>query len=272
MRSGLKALSLLAPLGLSLAAAQAHAASADDRFLHFGGESEAPRGYVELCQTMASVCRGFGGSVVLTAPDPAPTPGGPYCPDFACLIARPAPASASVMVQSSTLAPFPSIAALAPVTTTRPVFTLMPLFRTAEPLSPPPVTAPEDEREMTRLIARINARVNHNVHQALDMRTYGRDDVWRPSGTGAGAAGDCEDLALEKRLELIGAGFPAERLFMAIVFRPDVGLHAVLVARLPSGDHVLDSRVDYIQRWARSGYAWLNVEQPGAPERWYFAV
>jgi predicted transglutaminase-like cysteine proteinase len=173
------------------------------------------------------------------------------------------------MVQSD---PFTSIAALPDAAKTDRSFTLMPLFRAPADASPPAPAILLDERQMGALIAKINARVNHKVHQALDMRTYGRDDVWRPSGTGAGAVGDCEDLALEKRLQLIAAGFPPERLFMAIVFRPEVGLHAVLVARLPGGDRVLDSRVDYIQRWSQAGYAWLSLEQPGAPDRWALAA
>lgn len=263
MKSGLQALALLASLGPGLAAQQACAEAPDTRFLHFGGETQAPNGYVELCQTMASVCRSFSSENAPVAPDQPPVPGGAYCPDFACLLTN---APASVMVQSD---PFTSIAALPAAPKTERAFTLMPLFRAPEADASPPAPAiPVDERQMATMIAKINARVNHKVHQALDMRTYGRDDVWRPSGTGAGAVGDCEDLALEKRLQLIAAGFPPERLFMAIVFRPEVGLHAVLVARLPGGDRVLDSRVDYIQRWSQAGYAWLNLEQPGAPDRW----
>lgn len=263
MKTGSKTMSLLAAAVLCAAASHVRAQAPDARFLHFGDETQAPNGYVELCQTMASICRSFGDANRPAPPDRTTVPGGAYCPEFSCLLSAPA---ASVMVQSD---PFISIAALPAAPRAGHGFTQMPLFRAPEvDTNPPAPPIPVDGRQMGNLIAKINARVNHRVHQALDMRTYGRDDVWRPSGTGAGAVGDCEDLALEKRLQLIAAGFPPERLFMAIVFRPEVGLHAVLVARLPDGDRVLDSRVDYIQRWSRTGYAWLNLEQPGTPERW----
>jgi len=42
----------------------------------------------------------------------------------------------------------------------------------------------------------------------------------------------------------------------------------VLVARLDSGDVVLDSRSAFIELWSRTHYSWLSVETPGAPSQW----
>jgi predicted transglutaminase-like cysteine proteinase len=145
------------------------------------------------------------------------------------------------------------------------VLHLLPLFRMA------PVTMQHaQESAWPRLIAQVNTHVNRHVKQVDDMRSYGRPDVWRPAGTQPGATGDCEDLALEKRRELIASGFPAARLFMAIAFRQDVGLHAVLIARLEDGDRVLDSHDTFVRPVARTGYAWLSLQQPGTPDRWFY--
>ena len=122
------------------------------------------------------------------------------------------------------------------------------------------------------LLARVNARVNARVYQQSDLATYGVPEMWRPSGIAPGAVGDCEDLALEKRVELLAENFPAERLFLAVVYRGDVGLHTVLVARLDDGDVVLDSRVDFIAAWPSAGYNWVSIEVPGRPEEWREAV
>jgi predicted transglutaminase-like cysteine proteinase len=131
-----------------------------------------------------------------------------------------------------------------------------------------PLAQPVPPQEWSRLLRRVNDRVNARVHQQSDLATYGVPELWRPSGDGPRAAGDCEDLALEKRVELIAADFPPERLFLAVVYRSDVGLHTVLVARLDEGDVVLDSRVGFIEHWSRAGYSWLSVEAPGQPMVW----
>ena len=134
----------------------------------------------------------------------------------------------------------------------------------------PAITA--HDRDALRLLKRINSHVNGRVHQASDLEIYGQPEVWRPSGDGPRAVGDCEDLALEKRMELLAVQFPANRLFLAVVYRSGVGLHTVLVARLADGDVVLDSRVNYIESWSRTGYSWLSIEAPGRPQEWHEAA
>lgn len=125
-----------------------------------------------------------------------------------------------------------------------------------------------DGPPLRALLGHVNGRVNASVRQQPDARTYGHAELWRPSGEGRGAAGDCEDIAIQKRLDLIAAGFPPDRLFFALVYRSGVGLHLVLVARLDEGDVVLDSRVDYIQRWSSAGYSWIGAQSPAAPATW----
>ncbi|MET3825362.1 putative transglutaminase-like cysteine proteinase [Sphingomonas sp. PvP055] len=129
-------------------------------------------------------------------------------------------------------------------------------------------TDPEADRARLRLLKRVDATINAHVRQQSDRASYGVGDLWRPSGVGRNAVGDCEDLAIQKRLELLQAGFPPERLFLAIVYRTDLGLHTVLVARLDGGDMVLDSRSSFIASWARTPYQWVIAEQPGSPTQW----
>lgn len=137
----------------------------------------------------------------------------------------------------------------------------------APPISVPAPSAspPVDEQQ---LLKRINVRVNRIVRQATDLSIYGREEVWHASGAYEGAAGDCEDMALEKQAELIAAGFPKSQLSLAVVYAPAVGLHTVLVARTRDGDQVLDSRSPYLRPWHKSGYTWLSVQAFAETKSW----
>lgn len=120
-----------------------------------------------------------------------------------------------------------------------------------------------------RLLDRVNRLVNHVVRQREDRRTYGRDDVWNPSGGRMGATGDCEDIALQKRIELVQAGYPADRLFLAVGYGRRIGLHVVLMARTDSGDLVLDSREADIHAWRETPYQWIGAQSTSDPAQWY---
>jgi len=126
----------------------------------------------------------------------------------------------------------------------------------------------ETDKARLQLLKRIDGMVNAHVRQQSDRQIYGVGELWRPSGSGRNAVGDCEDLAIQKRLDLIDAGFPPERLFFAIVYRSGIGLHTVLVARLDAGDMVLDSRSRFVEPWQDTRYQWLIAERPGMPTQW----
>ena len=134
-----------------------------------------------------------------------------------------------------------------------------------------PASLASDEPALMAALYRVNLHVNRVVAQKTDMTVYGREEMWRPSGTGPRAAGDCEDLALEKRVELLAQNFPADRLFMGIVYSRASGLHAVLVARMAQGDLVLDNRTNTITPWDATGYRWLSIQSPSAPDEWHLA-
>ncbi len=114
----------------------------------------------------------------------------------------------------------------------------------------------------------VNRLVNRRTLQRSDLKTYGVDELWRPAGSGPGAIGDCEDIALEKRAELLAAGVSPQRLVLATVYRSGVGLHTVLVLRRDGGDFVLDSRTNRILPWARARYSWLRLQSAERPMEW----
>ena len=120
-----------------------------------------------------------------------------------------------------------------------------------------------------RLLDDVNRTVNHHVRQQSDLRAYGRAELWTPSGRGRRAVGDCEDIAIEKRLELIKAGFPPDNLFLAVGYARRIGLHVVLVARTGSGDLVLDSRAEGIRMWRDVPYSWIGAQSGQDPARWF---
>ena len=119
------------------------------------------------------------------------------------------------------------------------------------------------------LVKAINRSVNHRVIQQSDLQTYGVDEYWVRAGERPGASGDCEDIALEKRAELIEAGVAADRLFLAAVFEPRKGLHTVLVARLSAGDYVLDSLERRVVPWNEARFEWLRLQEPDRPREWH---
>jgi predicted transglutaminase-like cysteine proteinase len=119
-----------------------------------------------------------------------------------------------------------------------------------------------------RLLRRINNKVNGRVRQVSDLVSTGQEEYWRRTGTSRRAMGDCEDLAIEKRMRLIEAGFDPERLFFAIAFKTGFGLHTVLVARTAGGDLVLDSMAPRILPWHSVRYSWLRIQATDDPLKW----
>lgn len=125
-------------------------------------------------------------------------------------------------------------------------------------------------RDWEDSLGRINLQVNRHVRQVSDKMRFGQADVWQASGVGRGAAGDCEDIALEKRRLLIDAGAPPDHLLLAVAYgRSGVGLHLLLIARTEKGDFVLDSRTSTITPWSNAPYTWVAIQSPTSPDAWY---
>lgn len=115
------------------------------------------------------------------------------------------------------------------------------------------------------LAQRVNRAVNRQVREIADERQYNRQEYWAlPTAYG----GDCEDFALLKKRELIRHGIAAEDLLIATVLDRQRRAHAVLVLRTTQGDFVLDNLTNRILHWSDTGYSFLRMQDPRAPERW----
>lgn len=136
-----------------------------------------------------------------------------------------------------------------------------------DPPSPVPLDRHTQRRE-AKLLAAVNDGVNANVTQRPDHEVYGAGEYWTRSGTGPEARGDCEDIAIEKRMRLIAAGFAPDRLSFGVVFSRAAGLHVVLLARTNKGIVALDSRSHRIMAADKIRYRWLSVQDWREPSLW----
>ena len=122
---------------------------------------------------------------------------------------------------------------------------------------------PLDEARWSELL-QINANVNANVVPVADIDLYQVDEFWTyPNGYG-----DCEDIALAKRRDLINAGWPVSTLLMAIVKEADGGGHAVLIVRTDRGDLVLDNQDGAVRLWSDTPYHYVKRQSQANAGQW----
>lgn len=203
---------------------------ASPTFITFGEGADAPLGYVQMCDRDPAACGLRPEDVAANRNACEPATGTPSCAQ------RGEPQLATAAIAANAVAD----------------------------------AAPRRSGRSTAhdLLQAVNQRVNRGVLQRSDLAVFGVDEYWRAAGSGRGAMGDCEDIALEKRKQLIAAGILEARLFLAVVYKARVGLHTVLVARTDSGDMVLDSLSGKVRHWYDGGYSWLRIQQPGRPLHW----
>lgn len=115
------------------------------------------------------------------------------------------------------------------------------------------------------IVRTINRQINRQIREVSDKRQYRKTDYWTLP---AARRGDCEDIALLKKLTLMQAGIAPERLLMATVLDQNGQGHAVLVLRTGSGDYVLDNLTDKIRNWQSTRYTFLRMQNPNAPRNW----
>lgn len=121
------------------------------------------------------------------------------------------------------------------------------------------------DSDLRALADRVNRSVNRQVAEVSDQKQYRRSEVWAlPTRRG----GDCEDFALLKKRELIRHGVSPDRLLIATALTETREPHAVLILRTGQGDLVLDNRTDRMKPWRQTGYSFLRMQDPQAPERW----
>jgi len=114
-------------------------------------------------------------------------------------------------------------------------------------------------------IGRVNRQINGQVRNISDLRQFNQHEYWAlPTHRG----GDCEDIALLKKQTLLQMGFPPQALLIATVLDRQRFGHAVLVVRTDQGDMVLDNQTNRILPWAKTGYVFLRMQDPSAPQHW----
>jgi predicted transglutaminase-like cysteine proteinase len=110
----------------------------------------------------------------------------------------------------------------------------------------------------------VNASVNLTVTPATDEEIYGRPEVWAYPGQ----AGDCEDLALLKRRELIEKGWPVSALLVTVVRQTNGEGHAVLTVVTDRGDLILDNLQPRVLVWSETDYRFVKRQSELNSGQW----
>ncbi|KRB62091.1 hypothetical protein ASE04_19625 [Rhizobium sp. Root708] len=116
-----------------------------------------------------------------------------------------------------------------------------------------------NDDEALRVLQEVNRYVNARVKPVVDPR---KSFYWSVSDSG-----DCKDFALTKMKTLLHVGFPSSRLALSVVLDRGRKNHMVLLARLNSGDYVLDNLSGTVKPWRRTGYTFLasqNFKRKGS--------
>lgn len=121
-------------------------------------------------------------------------------------------------------------------------------------LSPGQASAVTLTQSLWDQLTATNDKVNAAVVPEADKVRYGVEEYWTyPNG-----AGDCEDYVLEKRRELMAAGWPEPDLLIAVVRKLGGEGHAVLVVRTDRGDVVLDNLTGLVRVWDQTPYIYVK--------------
>jgi predicted transglutaminase-like cysteine proteinase len=118
--------------------------------------------------------------------------------------------------------------------------------------------------ERWNLLVEINRSVNGRIVPATDQDMFGKPEVW----VYPDVEGDCEDLVLEKRKELIANGWPVGGLLITVVRQKNGDGHAVLTVLTDRGDLVLDNLSAHIALWSETPYRYVKRQSEYDSGRW----
>ena len=110
----------------------------------------------------------------------------------------------------------------------------------------------------------VNSKVNRDIEPASDMDVYGREEWWAYPVD----RGDCEDLALLKRRDLIEDGWPVGALLMTVVKRANGEGHAVLTVLTDRGDLILDNLDGRVRVWSDTPYTFVKRQSEFNSGQW----
>ncbi len=114
-------------------------------------------------------------------------------------------------------------------------------------------------------LQRVNSAVNRTILQRDDGADGGRGDRWQAALT----AGDCEDLAIRKKSELLALGWSPSSLLLTVARLPGTGTgHTVLTVRTSEGDLILDSLDSRVRPWSRTRYDYFARQSQDAHGKW----
>ena len=112
---------------------------------------------------------------------------------------------------------------------------------------------------------RINRMVNLAVEPVTDQELYGVEEKWTYPVDGKG---DCEDYVLEKRRQLIAAGWPRQALLITVVRDLKGDGHAILTVATDMGDYALDNQADDVKPWFDTGYTFIKRQSQTDQNKW----
>jgi predicted transglutaminase-like cysteine proteinase len=116
------------------------------------------------------------------------------------------------------------------------------------------------------LLESVNITVNHAIQPGgTDRQRYGRAVFWNIPTDGIG---DCEEVSLTKRKQLIQAGLSERALRLAIVITRRDNRHMVLTVVTDRGDLILDNLSDVLTAWSDTDYRWLERQDGGGELGW----
>lgn len=121
------------------------------------------------------------------------------------------------------------------------------------------------DEEAMPLLQNVNRQVNADVAPATDVQTSGKTEYW---SLPINNKGDCEDYALLKLKMLLGAGFASNKLALSVAIDRGGNNHVVLLARLRSGDYVLDNLTGKVKPWESTGYTFLASQNFSHRSAW----
>ena len=109
-----------------------------------------------------------------------------------------------------------------------------------------------------------NASVNLGYEQVTDLELFGKPEVWAYPRR----AGDCEDLALQKRRVLMQRGWPVGSLLVTVVRQASGEGHAVLTVLTDRGDLVLDNLEPRVLVWSDTNLSFVKRQSEFHTGRW----
>jgi predicted transglutaminase-like cysteine proteinase len=111
----------------------------------------------------------------------------------------------------------------------------------------------------------INSTLNTTITPVTDQELYQVAEYWTYPDSGYG---DCEDIALAKRRDLITQGWQPSTLLMTVARQTNGEGHAVLMVRTDRGDLILDNQDSTIRLWNETPYHLLKRQSQANSSQW----